>query len=398
MKVASVIASVARRTGGPIVNLLESLPYLRDAGIEVTIYATDMGGPASAGLTRIPQEERNAIARSELPIKIFEAKPPWRLAYSPSLGAALRRDIEQFDVVRVHGVYLYPNYAAASVARGAGVPYVVTPHGALDPWLRRHGRHRKTITNLLWQNRMLRRASAIHVATECERELVADVAPAEVPRFVVGNGVAASRFTALPPKGAFRRDAGIPADVPLILCLGRVSHKKGIDVLIETLSQMRTATTFLAIVGPDDEDLTPSLRALAHRFGIQNRVVFCGPRFGSSQLEALADADVWALPSHTENFGNAIVEAMAAGLPVVISDQVNLAREASAQSAAIVAPVDAPAFAAACDMVLKMDDHDRSRLQEAARAFASTFDWPVTATRLASMLSHVAQQPRQGER
>jgi glycosyltransferase involved in cell wall biosynthesis len=356
----------------------------------VTIYTTDMGGPASAPPSRLSRAEIDLLT-SHVDVRVFRAQRPWRFAYAPGLGRALRIQAPQFDVLRVHGVYLYPNYVAAREARRAHVPYVVTPHGALDPWLRRHGRLRKDLTTVAWQARMLRRAAAIHVMTDDERRLTQDVAPSRVPRRVIGNGLDVAAFSALPARGPFRESVGIPAHVPLILCFGRLSHTKGLDVLIEALGRLRRQDAFLAIVGPDDEGLTPRLVALARSAGVAGRVIFAGPRFGRERLQVLADADLWALASHTENFGIAVVEALAAGLPVVMSDQVNISTEAQASRGAVVVPVDASAFAAACDGVLDMRMEERAKLCQSGRAFATRYAWPSIAAELGHMFEAVAR-------
>ena len=129
--------------------------------------------------------------------------------------------------------------------------------------------------------------------------------------------------------------------------LGRISHKKGLDLLIRAFAMVRrdAPTARLAIVGPDDEGLTPELRALAGNEGAAESIVFTGMLSGDAKRAALAAADVWVLPSHSENFGNAVVEALAAGRAAVISPAVNIAAEIEAAGACVVAPLRAEAFA-----------------------------------------------------
>lgn len=393
LRVASVIATLSTRTGGPILNLVGSVPHLARAGVEVTIFTTDMGGPASAPASRAGPDDFPAGA-AQCDVRVFRAEAPRRLSYSPGLRQALQRDAASFDLVRVHGVYLYPNYVAAASARRAGVPYIVTPHGALDPWMRRHGRARKLVTNLAWQNRMLRDAAAIHATTTRDRELLADVAPAGVPRYVVGNGVDVEAFATVPSRGALRRELGIAPDRPMLLFLSRVSRKKGIDILLRAAARLGSLQPAVVVVGPDDEGLTGELRTLARELGLEASVYFAGARYGADRLQALADGDVWVLPSHTENFGNAVVEAMSAGVPVVVSDAVNLAPEISAARAGFVTTRDPDSVAAACHDALTMAPDEKARLTAAGRAFASRFEWPVVAEELASMFTEVVDRSR----
>jgi glycosyltransferase involved in cell wall biosynthesis len=172
--------------------------------------------------------------------------------------------------------------------------------------------------------------------------------------------------------------------------LGRISHKKGLDLLIKSLPAIRADVPgcHLAIVGPDDEVLTPSLRSLAEREGVDGAVTFTGKLAGDAKREALAAADVWALPSHSENFGNAVVEAMAASRAVVISPAVNIAREIAAAGAGVVAELDPAAIASAVVPLLR-DAARRERLGAAARAFARRYDWSAVAPQLKAMYEHI---------
>ena len=173
--------------------------------------------------------------------------------------------------------------------------------------------------------------------------------------------------------------------------LGRLSHKKGLDILIRAFALVRrdVPACRLAIVGPDDEGLTAELVALARREGVAERVVFTGMLSGVEKLDALAAAGVWALPSHTENFGNAVVEALAAGRATVISPAVNIAPEIAASGAGIVAPLSAEAFGAEIAALLR-DDARREALVVRAREFARRYDWSIVGPRLAEMYAQVA--------
>jgi glycosyltransferase involved in cell wall biosynthesis len=391
LRVASVIASLAARTGGPAHNLVDSVGHLRDEGIDVTIFTTDQGAPASARSARVTPADF-PVAAGTCDVRVFEAQAPQRFAYAPKLWRALKSDARSFDIVRVHGLYLYPNLAASTVARKADVPYLVTPHGALNPWIRRHGRIRKEITNVLWQNRMLRHAAAIHTMTSVEAELFADVVPVGIPRHVVGNGVELSAFRALPPRGELRERLGLRADMPLLLFLGRVSPEKGVDILIRATATacLRSRGVALVVAGPGEKGLIPRLQTLAQDLGIEERVFFVGPQFGPQRLAALADADIWVLPSHAENFGNVVVEAMAAGVPTVVSTEVNLAPEILAAEAGRISSRDEAEIAKHCAAILDSSS-ERDRLIKAGRVFAERYDWSRIATQLANMLRDVSR-------
>ena len=164
LKVASVIPCLSIRGGGPSINLVESVPHLRSAGVDVTIFTTDMGAPVTARPWRASAADFPSGA-DECDVRVFRLESPRRFGYSPGLKRALRADLPAFDLARVHGLFLHPQYAMAAEAQRAAIPYLVSPHGALDPWVRRRGRLRKLITGIAWQDRMLREAAAIPGAT-----------------------------------------------------------------------------------------------------------------------------------------------------------------------------------------------------------------------------------------
>ncbi|HYM15528.1 MAG TPA: glycosyltransferase [Dehalococcoidia bacterium] len=392
MRVLHVIPNLAARTGGPPVAVVESSLALSRCGVETTIFATDLAEAASAPThARVTPHELPAGAES-LDVRLFPARAPRRLAYSPALGRALREHAGAYDVVHIHSLFLFPQFAAGRAARQAGVPYVVSPRGALDPHLRRRGRAVKRISDLLWQSAMLNGAAGLHLTSDEEARLLADLAP-RVPRAVVPNGIRWTDFQDLPDGRDFRaRRLGGHAG-PIVMYLGRISHKKGLDLLIRSFTSVRQSVpgARLAIVGPDDEGLTPALAALAARLGVGADVTFTGMLRGHDRLSALAAAVVWALPSHSENFGIAVAEAMASGRAVVVSPAVNIAPDIASARAGVVSDLTEAALAASITNLLR-DDVARTRYGKAAREFARRYDWAAVAPRLAAMYEGVAAQ------
>ena len=395
MRVLHVIPNLAARTGGPPVAVVESSLALARCGVATPLLAAAMAETASA-----PSHAR--VSPADLPggaetldVRLFPARWPRRLAYSPALSRALDEEARGYDVVHIHSLFLFPQYAAYRAARRSRVPYVVSPRGALDPYLRARSRPLKAINDALWQRAMLDGAAAMHVTSDDEARLLRDVAPA-VPRAVVPNGIRCADFDDLPPAGEFRRRFLGGHDGPVVTYLGRISHKKGLDLLIRAfaLAARDVPEARLAIVGPDDEGLTPALAAVAAREGIAASVTFTGMLRGRDKLAALAATDVWALSSHSENFGIAVAEALAAGRAVVVSPGVNIAPEIAAAGAGVVSELSAGAFGASIASLLR-DDVARARFGRAGRAFARRYDWAAVAPRLAAMYADVAETRRQ---
>jgi glycosyltransferase involved in cell wall biosynthesis len=370
-------------------SVVESSLALRECGVEATIFATDLAEAASAPSHRRAGPSDLGRGTGGLEIQLFPARRPYRLAFSPLLSRALAIRVANYDIVHIHSLYLFPQYAAYREATRQGIPFVVAPCGALDPYLRSRNRKIKAVTDFLWQRRMLHSASAIHYKTHDEARLASDLS-LKSPSVVVPNGIRVADFENLPPADAFRAKHARGQSGPLVLFLGRLSHKKGLDILIRAFAEVRERLpdALLVIAGPDDEGLTVRLKNVAHLVRAESQVVFTGMLGNGERREALAAADVWVLPSHTENFGNAVLEAMASGLPSVISPAVNISADAQAAGAAIVADPTPQVFADAIIRVLE-DEKEAAEVSARGREFARRYDWTSVAPRWAKMYSDV---------
>lgn len=405
MKILHVVNDLSPGSGGPTTVVTGLAAGQSAAGLDVTICTTD-----STRAGDDPAVARDLIRRLEhTGVTVHQFSVDFRpLLFSRGMGSWLHRNLARHDVVDVHGLYRFPLTYSAYRARQLGVPYVIRPHGALDPFLYRQSSVSLPLKRL-WERLFdlpnLHAASGVHYTTEEERDRVAFL-NLGAPAFVVPNGLDWGRFEALPPRGAFRAGHGI-GDAPLILFLGRVNFKKGIDLLIPAFTQVRQhhPGSILAIVGPDNEGYGSQVRRWIRDAGLDESVRLVGPIYGQAVLEAYVDADVFALPSYTENFGMTVVEAMACAVPVVISDQVNIHREVSTAGGGLVTPCDVSAVASAIQTLLA-DRAKREAMGVAGReACRVLYNWPriveqtreeyETAIRLTrARRPAVAQQPR----
>jgi glycosyltransferase involved in cell wall biosynthesis len=311
------------------------------------------------------------VARDGYQVWYFPAQWPSRWCYAPQLARALAASVRQFDLVHIASLYLYTTQAAAAICRRAGVPYLLRPHGTLDPYLRRRRRGVKWLYDLAWQRRDMQQAAAFHFTTEDEMRLAQEVG-LRPPGVVVPLALEAGEFAALPARGEFRAKHLGGWAGPLILYLGRINFKKGVDVLIESfaaLSQSRADARLVIVGHADPPPYAAEMRQLAQARNLAGQIVFTGPLFGRDKLAALADADLWVLPSHTENFGMALVEAMLCGLPVITTQNVGVGEEvARAEAGLIVAPT--PAEVAGAMARLLDDPAERRRLGANGRRLA----------------------------
>ena len=374
----------AWRHGGPVLAVHGLCKALSARGHAVTVFTTDVHGADTLDVPRA-----SAVTVDGVEVYYFPVRFPRRLYRSPAMGAALAAEVAGFDVVHLHSVFLWPTAAAARAAEDAGVPYLVAPRGMLvGELLRRRGRSRKALWLRLVERHTLARAAGLHVTSQLEADEAACLGLRLPPAFVVPNGVDAA-------PAAARRDAELAAPVraalarrPLLLYLGRISWKKGLDRLIAAMPLVPGAT--LAIAGNDEEGYRKPLERLAAGLGVGDRVVFLGPVHGADKAALLHGADGLALASYSENFGNAVLEAMAAALPVVVTREVGLAGVVRETGAGLVAAGEPPQLAAALRRLL--DDADGRRMMggRGAEAAAQRFGWASVAASMEAVYERVA--------
>lgn len=385
MRILHVLPLITARAGGPVAFATEGAEALAPLGVKATLFSTNLGHSPSAGARRPVDASELPENADRLDLHLFSVSAPHRMAYSPRMATRLAEVVADYDLVHIHSLWLFPQFAAQRVARRRSVPYVVSPHGALDPYLRQRGRMRKAVTDAFWQNRMLRDAALLHITTVEEGELIADIAPT-TPRHTVPVGVWTDRMHREGDGARFRARFLGGSRAEVVLFLGRLTYKKGLDLLIRSFAHVAQSAKdcLLVIAGPDDEHLRPQLERLAGQLGLSARVVFTGPVYRADRADAFAAADVWALSSYTENFGVAVIEALAAGLPTIVSTEVNLAGAIRRGDAGVVSRTDSDIFGRALAGLLA-DRSRRAHLSVRARALAAQYDWSVVAPDLKAM-------------
>lgn len=264
--------------------------------------------------------------------------------YCPALLPWLRAQAERFDAVLAHGLWQHPSFAVRRAVRGRR-PYFVWPHGMLDPWFRRTYplKHAKKWLYWPWgEYRVLRDATAVLFTCEEERRLARQsfwlyrAHEAVAPLGLADPGVADAERQ----RAAFFERFPALRGRRLLLFLGRLHVKKGCDLLLQAFAAEagEDSSARLVMAGPDQTGWQPELERLAESLGLGERVVWTGMLTGDLKWGALRAADAFILPSHQENFGLAVVEALACGTPVLLSDQVNIWREATTADAGLAAP------------------------------------------------------------
>ena len=295
---------------------------------------------------------------------------------------ALRQAVGTFDVVHVHDVWTAISRAAMTAATTAGVPFVLLPNGMLDPWSLAQKRLKKSLVLAAGHRRLINRAAFLHVGNVDEEQGVR-LAGITVPTVIVPNGINSSEFSPAPLPGAFHADHPELAGRPYLLFLGRLHFKKGLDYLATAFATVATRhpEVQLVVAGPDDGAGEPFRAAIAAA-GLASRVHMPGAILGTDRYAVLSGATVFVLPSRQEGFSIAVLEALASGVPVVISDACHFP-EVATSGAGRVVPLDAGQFAEAIDGVLS--DTHRAAMGDAGRALVlSQYTWSAVAERLVS--------------
>jgi glycosyltransferase involved in cell wall biosynthesis len=303
-----------------------------------------------------------------------------RLQQHPRMHATMDRLVAAADIVHIHALWEEVQHQAARAAQRHGKPYLIRPCGMLDPWSLRQSRLKKKIY-MAWRLRQnLQRATAIHFTSQTEAELTAPLALG-APPIIEPNGVSLSEFEELPPPGAFRSRYPQLDGKRMVLFLSRIHHKKGLDLLIPAFAQANVKDAVLVLAGPDHDGYGLTLRSEIVRLGIEDRVIWTGMLYGRDRVAAFADADLFCLPSYQENFGIAVVEALAAGTPVVISDQVNIWQEIQSAAVGGVVPMQTDALAAELQRWLQDASLRNAAAAKAAGFVRDRFDWQEIANR-----------------
>jgi len=388
MRILHVIPTMAPSYGGPTRVLSELAPVQIAAGDEVTICTTDRDYPAHK---RLSDQYLKKVFPDPIQVRAFGAEYT-PLLLSLQMRTWLRQSLSAFDIVHIHGLYRFPCTYAAYQARIQGVPHVIQPHGSLDPFLYR------TSSKSVWLKRVyerwfdlpnLNQADAIHFTAEEERERAAFL-KLRAPSFIVPNGIEWSHYNELPVRGALRSRWNL-GDVPLVLFLGRVHFKKGLDLLIPAFDALRKRIpdAHLVIIGPENDNYGKKVRKWVKERDLMSCVHFFGSLEGKDVIQAYVDADVFVLPSYTENFGMTVVEAMACGLPVVISDHVNIHADVTRSGAGLVTRCMVDEVVQAMDVLLQ-DRELRITMGQAGRRFVQvTYTWPRIVEAFSREYEHV---------
>lgn len=364
MRILHVIPSMSPTQGGPSMALPSMARSLMAEGCVVDVATTDDDG---AG-------RRLEVVLHGLPVQM----EGFRIYYFPKqtefykvsipLLRWLWMHVKEYDVVHIHAVFSFSTTAAGWVAYRHGVPFIVRPLGVLNGWgMKNRRRWIKAWSFRLLDKPLLDRAAAIHYTSDQEREEAQHLDIRARP-VVIPLGIDLGAYHELPGPDLFTRHFPETAGRPLILFLSRLDPKKNVELLLEAFQSV-SAQAHLVVAGTGEPGYVAQLKKKSRELGLFDRMTWAGHVEGKVKLSALAAASVYVLPSHSENFGIALLEAMAAGLACVSTAGVALAAEAAKEGAVILMPQTPGQLSAILERLLS-NTLERQTLGHAAATLA----------------------------
>lgn len=420
MRILNVIASMSAECGGPAQGICNIMPHLVEAGCTVEVVCLDAPGAA------IPPVPESLVIHRLGPVSN-------RWCFSPSLEHWLAAHLDHYDAVTVHGLWLHPSFAVwrtikdhrysqRSCSDQRKTPgYWIFTHGMLDPWFQKAANRRfKALRNWIYwkaiEHRVVRDAEGLLFTCESERQLARTTFRPYRPRqeINVGYGIEDAPMPQVSQAKAWGERAPLIGKKPFWLFLSRVDQKKGVDLLIRAYAKLvaelfaQSPSTEIAATLPDlviagpglDNDYGREMQRLGASIpsGRQGpRIHFPGLLLGDVKWGAFHACEAFILPSHQENFGIAVVEALACSKPVLISDQVNIWREIHDDGAAFVESDTEAGTLALLKRLMGLSKFDKAGMGTRARScFERRFEAKAAARRLLEVLTDSLQTTSSG--
>ena len=374
MRVISFVEGVRKDAGGIGIVGVPPLAYsIADQGHEVLL---SIGGdliPGTESLLKKGNDLYKVVAYPAYGRRCFSIK---QILNSYQL-------VKQADFVTLNSLYSFPVLVGYLIARFHKKPYGLWSHGVLAPFQRRVSLRKKAIYDFIVGKRILNEASVLVFTGLGERE-GANSLNLRSPSVIIPLGMDISEYENLPERGSFRKKYLNGYEGPLVLYLGRLASIKGLELLIEAMALVlqQIPEARLVIVGAADPPrFEEKVRDWIKKSGIENSTIMTGLIQYHKKLNAFVDADLFVLPSHSENFSSAMFEAMASRLPVVVSDSLNLAPEVEKAGAGLVLPRQAPLFAEGIITLLR-DAKLRQEMGENGHRLAELYTWDSTGDKI----------------
>jgi glycosyltransferase involved in cell wall biosynthesis len=387
MKILHVIPSIDPAAGGPVEGLKQLCHVYKLGGHDVEVACLD---------------SLEQAAQYKFPVAVFALGPGLGLyGFSPKAGKWFKQNIARYDVVFINCIWQYNTLAAYRALVGTSIPYAVFTHGMLDPYFQKRFPLKHIKKLLYWQlflRVILQHAVTVLFTSEEEKILARRSFPQyRVRETVVPYGIF--------PPNVNTADASIEffsrwpelSGKRLAISIGRIHPKKGTDILIEAFAgaMAKDPAWHLVIAGPDQVGIRENLEALATRLGISERITWTGMLMGNAKWGALLSSEVFVLPSHQENFGIVVAEAMFCSLPVIVSNKVNIWREVENFGAGLICEDTVEKTKDCLTQWLSLGDSETAAMRRCSKqCFNELFNYEVTAQKALDIVDYVAHHGR----
>jgi glycosyltransferase involved in cell wall biosynthesis len=369
--------------------------------LSICAYTWAIGGPA-----RIIYDHTNEVLSQGHQVDILSPMTPGEKMYPVPEGARLieckrttpisnyyrefsiemydylKKHIDEYDIIHMHGIWHFGSLAPFLIPHKAAL--VITIHGLLDKWAVNHSKWKKDLVTALYQKRLLGKADLIQINnTDEEQDVIRYLGYRPANMVIVPNGMKVSEYIALPEKGTFRKKHSLDPTRQMILFMGRLNIKKGLDLLLPAFKQVheQLPDAVLILAGPDD-----GYQAEAEEFIRKNqlgeRIKLVGMLTDTLKKEALADADLFVLPSYSEGFSIAVLEAMTSRVPALVSDRVGFGDYIKKYQAAHLTPLTSDGVAEGLLKILQDKNYADDLKNRAFTMVSEHFDIKVVANQL----------------
>lgn len=386
MKILFVIPALGSVYGGPSQCVLDLAQALGSQGIKLDIVATNANG---SSLLNVPT--KTWIDKDFYRVQYF---PYWDfLDYkiSSSLTQWLFKNVANYNLVHTHAIFSYPNLPAHCASLVSQIPYIMTPHGMLESWALSYKSWKKKLYFSLLEKPFLQRATAIHLLASPEANNVKALG-IKSPFILASNGIHKQNFQTLPNPEIFYQQFSETRNKKLILFLGRIDPKKGLDLLAIAFGKVHAQfpQIHLILAGPDNTGFSNTVKGYFAENNCLGSVTFTGMLTGSLKYAALASADIYVAPSYSEGFSISVLEGMASGLPCVITTGCNFP-EAALEKAALVVDINAQQIADSLLWCLTHPNEAKQMGDRARKLIFEKYTWDKIAIKMKKLYEDVLQ-------
>jgi glycosyltransferase involved in cell wall biosynthesis len=321
-----------------------------------------------------------------LNVRTFPVKGTRSFGFSPDLRRYMFSKSAKFDIIHTHGIWMHPNVVGRQIANKHSIPLIISPRGTLEAWALRHSRWKKRLVRWLFENKNLRSAACLHALSKQEAQSFRSCG-LHSPVAVIPNGIELAEYDSLPEYDAITELFPILKNRKHALFLSRIHPKKGLPHLLKAWTALGKTVDewMLVIAGPGQLGYKGQMKQLAKELGIGQRVLFAEPLYGDDKRKMLASSDIFVLPSFSEGFSMAILEAAACKLPVLLTPPCNFPELAQVGGAIEVEPTE-EGTEEGLRHLIALSESKRKEMGSKGRALIeSTYTWNHIAKQMADV-------------